>query len=526
MHKFTHSILVSFSAFMLLWLLSINSFADRNAPITTILSKSACPGQSVVVPVTVAGFTNITAVSLRIDYNPTLATFTSGVANSSLTGTVDINSVSINATQAKIMISWSQSTPVTLAATDTLVKLTFSYISGSAALNFNNSSNLGIDCEYADENGNPMIDTPTATYYFNGSINSLAVGSAGAITGSSTVCAGANGVSYSIAAVTNATSYTWSLPSGFTIATGSNSNSITANVSAAAVSGNIKVTPSNTCGSGSASPSYSVMVNPNVPVSVAIVASQNPVNSGTTVTFTSTPTNGGQNPYYQWKVNGTNAGSNSSNYSYIPIHGDAVSCILTSGQICVTGNPATSNIIIMTVNGIPATTTVNGPVTGTVCYNATETINVAGNNTTFTVQSGGSATMIAGQTIHYLPGATVQSGGYMWGYISPNGPFCVAPTMPAVITGEEELLPIAAEKTFFKVYPNPTTGNFILEVKGEVLSEKLHVDVYGMQGEKVLTTEMDGEIKHEFSISDKPVGVYFIRVIVGSKAETLKIIKQ
>jgi len=405
------------------------------------------------------------------------------------------------------------------------INLTMSYISGSTTLTFNNTSEGGGECEYADAVGVAMNDFPTETYYINGAINSLAVGATGSITGPSAVCAGANGVSYSIAAVTNATSYTWSFPSGFTIASGANTNAITANISTSAISGNISVTPSNTCGSGSASPDYVVTVTPPLPVSVTIVASQNPVNSGTSVTFASTPTNEGQNPYYQWKVNATNVGTNSSIYLYVPINGDAVTCVLTSSEPCVTGNPATSNIIIMTVNGIPATTTVNGVAIGTVCYNATQTINVAGNNTTFTVQSGGSTTMIAGQNIHYLPGTTVQSGGYLWGYIAPTGPFCVAPSLPAIDPIENET-PKGSEKSFFKVYPNPNTGNFILELTGEALVDRVKVDVYGIWGEKILTAQLNGERRHEFSISNRSSGVYFVRVITGDKAATLKIIKQ
>jgi hypothetical protein len=52
------------------------------------------------------------------------------------------------------------------------------------------------------------------------------------------------------------------------------------------------------------------------------------------------------------------------------------------------------------------------------------------------------------------------------------------------------------------------------------------VEVYGICGEKVLTKLLDGQYKHEFSLSDRPIGVYFIRVISGDKAETVKIIKQ
>ncbi len=102
-------------------------------------------------------------------------------------------------------------------------------------------------------------------------------------------------------------------------------------------------------------------VNPLLPVSVTIAASANPVCAGTGVTFTATPVNGGSAPGYQWKVNATNV-SNATNatYTYIPVNGDAVTCVLTSSATCATGSPASSNALTMTVNSVPVT-----PVAGT-----------------------------------------------------------------------------------------------------------------------------------------------------------------
>ncbi len=87
-----------------------------------------------------------------------------------------------------------------------------------------------------------------------------------------------------------------------------------------------------------------------LPVNVLISASSNPVCQNTTVTFNATPTNGGTNPSYQWKVNGLNVGINNSTYSYTPLNSDVITCVLTSNITpCATGNPDTSNSITMII---------------------------------------------------------------------------------------------------------------------------------------------------------------------------------
>jgi hypothetical protein len=83
-------------------------------------------------------------------------------------------------------------------------------------------------------------------------------------------------------------------------------------------------------------------VNPNLAVSNSISASSNPFCLGKSVTFTATPTNGGASPSYQWKVNGTNAGTNSSTYTYVPNNNDVVTCDLNSSISCPISNPVTS----------------------------------------------------------------------------------------------------------------------------------------------------------------------------------------
>ena len=103
-----------------------------------------------------------------------------------------------------------------------------------------------------------------------------------------------------------------------------------------------------------------MVVNPPQPVSVSISPSANPVCSGSPVTFTANPVNGGSNPGFQWKVNGLNAGTNSSVFTYNPVNGDQVSVICNSSLvICVSNNPAPSNTVTMAVNSnLPAGVTI------------------------------------------------------------------------------------------------------------------------------------------------------------------------
>jgi len=287
----------------------------------------------------------------------------------------------------------------------------------------------------------------------------------------------------------------------------------------------VYTTTANNC--SSAGQNVVVSVKPVVPVSMTIAPSSNPSVADQDVTFTASPVNGGSGPSYQWMVNGFNAGTNSSAFTYKPVNSDEVTCVLTSSESCVSGNPAISNTVIMTVTGVPVENiTVTGNVSGvqTKCYNSLGTITVAGAGTTFIVNNGGSATMIAGQNIFYLPGTTVQPGGYMHGFISTTENCGVkSPAIVNTVTSTEEQQYIS-QKSSFKLYPNPATGKFTLELIGKTTFDNVKVELFGMTGEKLMTGEMNGEKKHEFRLSELPYGIYVVKVLAGDKVETFKLV--
>ena len=94
-----------------------------------------------------------------------------------------------------------------------------------------------------------------------------------------------------------------------------------------------------------------------------------------------------------------------------------------------------------------------------------------------------------------------------------------------VVIGEEAIN-VVSERTFFKVYPNPTRGTFTLELTGLDESEKSLVEIYDMKGDKLSAIELNGERKHQFTLSGKAEGIYLLKIIKGKKCETARIIKQ
>lgn len=89
---------------------------------------------------------------------------------------------------------------------------------------------------------------------------------------------------------------------------------------------------------------------------------------GTLVTFTATPTNGGTAPSYQWHLNGSSVGTNSTTYSTTALqNGDQVNCVMTSNLVCVSPQSATSNTY--TTVYLPTSLATPGPISGPTLVN-------------------------------------------------------------------------------------------------------------------------------------------------------------
>jgi hypothetical protein len=183
---------------------------------------------------------------------------------------------------------------------------------------------------------------------------------AGIISGLTPVCQGVNNVIYTVPTINNSDYYIWTLPSG--VSGSSSTNSITASYSTSAISGNITVKGHNACGDGVAA-IKAIIVDP-LPVAAGTITGSSTVCQGqNSVTYT-VPTITHATSYV-WTLPTGATGTSSSSSITVNYGTSAV-----SGTVTVKGHNNCGDGIIstksITVNPLPVSA---GTITGlsTVC---------------------------------------------------------------------------------------------------------------------------------------------------------------
>jgi hypothetical protein len=343
------------------------------APITavsaSVTSPILCNGGSATVTVTVTGGT--------APYTGD-GTQSAGAGSWSYT-VVDANGCSATSNQVTITeptklqagLTSTSSTcgqsngSATVTASDGTTPYTYLWSNGATTSTAGSLSANTYTVTVTDANG------CTATGSTTVSSSGLAVGNTGTIQGAAGACRNTT-LTYSIASVSNATSYSWSLPTG---ASGSSvTNSISVTFDNTYSGGFICVTPSNSCGNGTQA-CISVAAITAKPVSPNGISGPASACGPGTYTYSVTPIWNATS--YNWTVSGTGAtivsGQGTSTVQISSSAGFAGTQIGVSASNC----KGTSSITTRTVYGL---LTVSSPLFGTVYPCAGSTVNYSCDN--------------------------------------------------------------------------------------------------------------------------------------------------
>ncbi len=189
---------------------------------------------------------------------------------------------------------------------------------------------------------------------------------AGSISGSATICASSSQV-YSISSVTGATSYIWTLPSGWTGA--SVTNSITA--TAGTAGGTISVKAANSCGAGTAQ--TLVVSIAAVPGQPAAITGNSPVCKNSLQTYTVPAVTGAAS--YTWTLPSGWSGTSTANSITVTAGSSGGTISVKANNAC--GKSGTARTLALSVSSVaPAQP---GAITGkiVVCKSSAQTYSIA-----------------------------------------------------------------------------------------------------------------------------------------------------
>jgi hypothetical protein len=356
-----------------------------------------------------------------------------------------------------------------------------------------------VSVTYANGTGcSPLIPT-----VLNIIVNPLP-GTAGTITGTSNVCAGANGVPYSVAPILNTTVYVWTLPPNATIASGVGTNSITVDLATNASGGNIIVYGNNICGDGPNSPPLGVTVT-SLPSAAGNIQGPDSVCQGSFGKVYFVPPIYGATGY-TWSLPIGATTGNGSNFDSITVD---FNNIAVSGNITVYGSNSCGNGIIspnfgVVVDPIPPTPIVTN--TGdTLRTNA-----LTGNQWYY------EGTLIQGATIQKY---VATQDGYYWDIVTINGCSSDASNHKLIlVTDINSLLSDA-----INVYPVPNDGHFNVSINttSEKLFDFIVYNEFGLKIYEETNVEIIGSFQKTIDLRPVSNGVYTM-IVEDSQNEVVK----
>ncbi len=315
---------------------------------------------------------------------------------------------------------------------------------------------------------------------------------------------------YSVEKVNNVT-YSWKFPDGWRLTSGANRNSII--VMPSTTSGNIMVTASNECGSGS---SRTLVVTMNDAISINKQPSNLNVCKGSSDRFTIEAIGIGLK--YQWKK-GKSDIPNATNSTYLLINvsdNDAgnYSCVVTNGK-----KTKTSNIVILSID--KPTKIIRNPKRQTINENENVSFEVSatGSNLSYQWKKIGSLIPNAINSKYTIENITINDADYYYCVVIGNCGKKVSDVATLIVNKATSIENIA--KNGVNIYPNPSNG--IIKLVIDKQFKKASLIISNTNGNQIFTKDLHtNEITVD--LRNKAKGIYFIKLIIDGEIINSKII--
>ncbi len=248
--------------------------------------------------------------------------------------------------------------------------------------------------------------------------------------------------------------------------------------------------------------------------------------AGTPVTFSVSPTAGGDLPGYKWFVNGALV-SGGSSHIYVPATGDVVYCRMGSNFICRLAD---------TVNSSPVTMTVDPLYVPIISISATPALTfVSGTSVTFTASTTGAGptpsyqwtvndSIIAGGTNSTYTATHLSDYDSVTCRVTGTG-VCNVTTYNSVFV---TVFPVGVDdissRAGLYIFPNPNNGNF--RIKGLAINETVNLAIRNVLGQIVFSSSIDrsrSDIDEELILPQSlPSGIYLLDIKQGGERNVIR----
>jgi len=256
-----------------------------------------------------------------------------------------------------------------------------------------------------------------------------------------------------------------------------------------------------------------IRVKPHLYPAITIESNATTVCEGTEVNFFASYATPGTDPFFEWFVNGDSASIN-GNYFYPDSlnNGDVVTCLLVSDDPCAVTDTAWSNpIAVSVIPDAKASVSITDEQKNMICPGQTVEF-------TARAQNGG----LAPEYFWYVDGnfegsfgntfydSTLEEYDYVYCILSPSSDACLSNAYPVSDTvtiyvnsncQSQPLISHADKKNkspdfssgvTASLFPNPSTGNFSIEIDGLQNDDVADIKIFNVEGQLVYNTKAGG----------------------------------